>query len=58
MKNTRTLLFALVAFSMGSCVAPRFYQEYKVTPGKEINAASKELTYENDQVRITYDFWG
>lgn len=58
MKYPLYLCAALLLLSLGSCVAPRYYQEYKVAPGKDITAGKQELVFENEHVRITYNFWG
>ncbi len=57
MKTKKLILAIAVSFSMTSCVTS-FYQVYKATPTEKVILKDNVLVYEDENCKVTYDFWG
>lgn len=52
------LLTAVIAVLFTSCVKTSFYQVYKAVPTDKSIKTDNYLIYEDDNCKISYDFWG
>ena len=58
MKTKNTFLAILIAIVMTSCATGSYFQVYKATSSDKIVLEEKFLVYEDDNCKVTYNFWG
>lgn len=56
--NLNLILISVIAILFTSCATTSFYQVYKAVPTDKSIRTDSYLMYEDDNCKISYDFWG